>query len=101
MVLDLSEQHLQLLRRILRQYVPEMAVWAFGSRINGNAHAGSDLDIVIIDPTFPERAQTQLINLRRALHDSSLPMLVDTLDWAKLPDDFRQQIEQCHYVIVK
>ena len=48
--LDLSPRHLALLRDILARHVPEAEVWAYGSRVLGTAHEGSDLDLVLRHP---------------------------------------------------
>lgn len=32
---------------LLGQHVPQAEVWAYGSRVNGGAHEGSDLDLVL------------------------------------------------------
>lgn len=94
--LDLSAAHLAELQRLLREHVPSARVWAYGSRVIGGAHEGSDLDLVLRDAQDPERRSEGLAALRTALSDSSLPMLVDVHDWADLPDSFRREIEQSH-----
>lgn len=41
--LDLSQMHLHTLKDLIREHVPDVEVWAYGSRVNGLCHAGSDL----------------------------------------------------------
>jgi hypothetical protein len=48
------------------------------------------------DPAGLERPQKQLGALHEALRESNLPMLVDVLDWARIPEDFRREIERQH-----
>ncbi len=37
--------------------------------------------------------------LRGALIECDLPILVDVLDWAQLPEEFRREIEQRHVIV--
>ena len=45
--LFIKPEHLKLLKDIFNKYCPEAEIWAYGSRLNGNAHEGSDLDLII------------------------------------------------------
>ena len=38
-----------MLKDILISYCPDAEIWAYGSRLNGDAHSGSDLDLVVKD----------------------------------------------------
>lgn len=96
--LDLSPADLRELRRILATYAPDSEVWAYGSRVIGTAHQGSDLDLVVRARGGAAPAGT-LGELREALSDSDLPMLVDVHDWARIPDTFRREIDRAHIVI--
>ena len=60
---------------LLRKHVPESEVWAYGSRVNGQAHDASDLDIVVRAPAL-RPVGTALSALRTALQDSNVPILV-------------------------
>jgi uncharacterized protein len=97
--LNLQPDHLRLLLDILKAHAPEAEVWAYGSRVNGNGHEGSDLDLVVRSPANLDQPQKKLSLLRDALSESNLPILVDVLDWARLPEDFRREIERQHVVV--
>jgi uncharacterized protein len=97
--LNLKPDHLRLLLEILKLHAPEAEVWAYGSRVNGSGHDGSDLDLVVRNPAGLSQSQKQLYLLRDALSESNLPMLVDVLDWARLPEDFRREIEREHVIV--
>jgi predicted nucleotidyltransferase len=97
--LDLKPDHLSLLLDVLKRHAPEAEVWAYGSRVNGSGHDGSDLDLVVRNPAGLDQSQKQLYVLRDALSESNLPMLVDVLDWARLPEDFRREIERQHVIV--
>ena len=42
--LHLSTRHGRVLQALLREHLPGVEVWAYGSRVNGRSHDGSDLD---------------------------------------------------------
>ena len=97
--LDLPDRYLAELLGLLQAHVSDAEVWAYGSRLNGGGHATSDLDLVVRNPAAPSRAQPRLWALRDALSESGLPILVDILDWARIPDSFRKEIERAHVVL--
>ena len=45
--LDLNPRHREQIERLLREHVPGIEVWAYGSRVDGRSHEGSDLDLVL------------------------------------------------------
>jgi predicted nucleotidyltransferase len=96
---DLKSGHLRLLVAILQKHAPGAEVWAYGSRVNGDGHEGSDLDLVVRNPDVLNQPQKQLYALRDALSKSNLPMLVDVVDWARIPEDFRREIQRQHVVV--
>ncbi len=99
-MIDLKPEYLQLVRKLLDEHVPGAEVWAYGSRITGQEHEASDLDLVVRQPGNLAQPQTRLPELREALSESNLPIGVDVLDWARLPEAFRREIERA-YVVVK
>ena len=98
--LDLPPQHLALLRQLLVQHVPHADVWAYGSRVSGGAHQGSDLDLVLRQPQDLQAEVRGWHELKEALQDSSLPMLIEIHLWSHLPASFHQEIER-QYVVVQ
>ena len=97
LALEAAQQ--EVLLDLLREHVPQAEVWAYGSRVTGRSHEGSDLDIVVRTPRNPADPTPGVSALREALRQSSLPMLVDVHDWADLPVSFRSRIEQEHVVL--
>lgn len=97
--LDLAPQHLKLLRELLARHVPEAEVWAYGSRVCGTGHEGSDLDLVLRHPNDLTQDVAGWHELKEALQESSLPMLVEIHLWARLPVAFHGEIERQHLVI--
>ena len=45
--LYIKPEQLKILTDIFDDYCPNALIWAYGSRIKGNAHSGSDLDLVV------------------------------------------------------
>lgn len=90
--LDLSQEELEEVLSILKQHVPECVVWAYGSRVKGINHAASDLDLVVIDVSDKH----QLVGLKQAFQESNLAILVDVMDWERLPEAYREEIQSCH-----
>ena len=93
-MLELSPRYLKILLSILQEHVPGMNVLAYGSRVKGLSHPGSDLDLVVIHPGNPRLPQKNMGALRKALIESNLPIHVDVLDWAKISDSFHDEINQ-------
>lgn len=74
-------------------------VWAYGSRINGNAHDGSDLDLVIRSHNL-ERLSLNIYNeVCEKIRESNIPILVELKDWAMLPVSFHKNIEQQYEIV--
>lgn len=97
--LDLRPEWLEIIHHILAMHLPDAEVLAYGSRVTGTAHGGSDLDLVARDPGNPHRAVRNLSRVREAFTESNLPILVDILDWAMIPDSFREEIERTAIVV--
>jgi uncharacterized protein len=90
--LQMPTQYLASLRELLTQHVPHAEVWAFGSRVAGRAHEGSDLDLVLRNPTDLSQPVEGWLDLKEALQNSRLPILVEVHDWSHLPTDFHANI---------
>jgi predicted nucleotidyltransferase len=97
--LKLPATHLAKLRELLARYVPDAEVWAYGSRVNGTAHEGSDLDLVLRHATDLKQDVEGWHELKEALQESSLPILVELHLWAHLPTAFHDEIERCFVVV--
>jgi len=97
--LNLNADYLTQVKTILKKYAPELEVWVYGSRINNHCHEASDLDLVIRNPENLQKTTNNLAQLKQAFIDSNLPILVDLMDWASLPDSYREEIEKHHLVI--
>lgn len=97
--LHLEQRHRAIIEALLSEHLPGVEVWAYGSRVNGRSHGGSDLDLVLRGPGLEEIPADRLARFKDALRDSTLPFLVDARDWAHAPDRFRHEIEREHIVL--
>lgn len=95
----LRDKDRQWLRAIFAEVRTPMEVWAYGSRVNGTAHEGSDLDLVIRSKDLEKLPVAVLLNIKEKIRESNIPILVDVFDWARLPASFHPNIEAMHEVL--
>ena len=92
--LHLSPNHRGVLEALLREHLPDVVVWAYGSRVNGRSHDDSDLDLALRGPGQKRIPSEQLAAFEDAVGDSAIPFLVDARDWARLPERFRRAVQR-------
>ena len=97
--LHLLLKHKKMLSAIFKKHVPDVEVWAYGSRVSNQSHCASDLDLVLRSPGLNQIASQKLFALEEDLKESSIPFLVEARDWALLPKSFHQEIEK-NYVVL-
>ena len=98
--LYLRERDLIRIKEILKSYVSDFVVLAYGSRVNGTAHSASDLDLVIKSRDGEPLDNSKLVDIKEAFQNSNIPILVDIRDWARIPDYFKEEIENMYYEII-
>lgn len=98
--LILREQDHKRLVELLAVYLPNVTAWAYGSRVDGDAHEASDLDLVLRAPGLNPIPSENLDAFLQALRESNIPILIEARDWARLPDIFHQEILK-NYVVVR
>lgn len=96
--LTITNEELAIVKLILQTHIPNLEVWAFGSRVKGNAKPYSDLDLAVITRE-PLSLQTHA-DLVDAFSESDLPWKVDIVDWALVAEPFKQVI-MYQYVVVQ
>lgn len=94
--LHLRPRDLAVLRQLLAQHVPQAQVWAYGSRVTGQSHETSDLDLVLRNPEDLKASTEGFFDLKEALQESAIAILVDVHDWAHLPESFHRNIERAY-----
>lgn len=98
-LIDIRPDHLKIVQDILKKYVPDIEVWAFGSRVKWIAKQYSDLDLCVIS----DQPLDYLVSggLKDDFSESDLPWKVDVVDWATTSASFRKIIEGDKVVVQK
>lgn len=89
--IDVSIEQYQILIALLKQYLPNTEVWAYGSRVKGTAKPYSDLDLVALTSSDQ---QPTLFELKEAFEESDLPFRVDLFSWDEIPEQFKENIKK-------
>jgi len=97
-MLKVSKPHLALIQTILKKYLPDCEVRAFGSRVQGKERKYSDLDLVVLGKGKIERHR--LVLLKEAFEESSLPFRLDILDFHRMTPEFKKAIGH-HFVLIQ
>lgn len=97
--LRLREQDKQRLLELLQRHLPGVSAWAYGSRVNGDAHDASDLDIVLRTKDLNKIPLLQLESFLEAVRESNIPILIEARDWARLPESFHREILRGYVVL--
>lgn len=92
----IEKKYLDEVISIIQRMYPKSIVWAYGSRVDGTAHEGSDLDLVVKD--FGQE-NAYLFELKEELNESNIPFLIDIFDFNRLPESFQKEIEK-NYVVI-
>ena len=88
--IDLTVSQRKEILSLLKHYLPDTEVWAYGSRVKFTAKPSSDLDMV----AFASKEQSlSVANLKEAFEESSLPFRVDFFVWDEVPEQFHKNIE--------
>ena len=96
---QIATRHRRILEDLVRKHLPGVEVWAYGSRLNGRGHDGSDLDLVLRAPDLKKLPAGQLLDFEHAIRESTIPFLVEAQDWACLPERFHREIERGYVVM--
>ena len=94
---DITPDQRKILLDLLNDYLPDVTVWVYGSRIKGTARPRSDLDLAVFASAEQKRSVTAL---KEALEESQLPFRVDLFVWDEIPAQFRDNIQQAHVVLI-
>lgn len=94
--LFIKPEYLKMLTDIFDSYCPNAVIWAYGSRLKGDAHEGSDLDLVVKNFNSKDAG---LFELRELISESNVPFLVDINEFDRLPESFKDEIKK-EYVVI-
>ena len=90
--LHLPPRYLAMVQVLLHQHLPQAEVWAYGSRVRGDCHDTSDLDLVVRNPADLSRPLPNLADVMEAFSESNLPLIAQIVDWARIPPAFHAEI---------
>ncbi|MBX2927603.1 MAG: nucleotidyltransferase domain-containing protein [Saprospiraceae bacterium] len=88
----LTDRDMRTIRDIFKKYAAVSCVYIYGSRANGDYHAGSDIDLAVMD----EELSDELIRrMKSDFEESSLPYFVDIVHFPSLQhESLKEQIRQ-------
>ena len=92
--IEMEARHLDVVRSVFGRHLPYKRVWAYGSRVKGDAGGHSDLDCVAFDAT-----SKQVMATRDAFEEGDLPFTVQVMRWDTIPEHFKPEIERQYYVL--
>ena len=93
-MLDLRPEDRQSIRALIRQYYPDVTILAYGSRVKGENHDTSDLDLALRSVDGQALPLSTFSRLVEAMRESTIPIIVEIRDWARLPESFQKEIEK-------
>ena len=67
-------------------------ILAYGSRVTGEAHDMSDLDLAIISKNGQKLDINHLVDFKTKLTNSNIPILIQVFDFYRLPKYFHKNI---------
>ncbi len=76
-------------------------ILAYGSRVSGEAHDTSDLDLVLVSKDGEQVNTREFINFKEHLQNSTIPILTQVLDWNRIPESFHKNILKNHEELVR
>jgi predicted nucleotidyltransferase len=82
-----------------KSFLTPVEIWAYGSRVNGDCHEGSDLDLVVLSGDEKINISDMYFNFVEALRDSNIPISVDVKNWNVIPISFRENILKKYEVV--
>lgn len=96
-MLDLDPKYIDFIKETILVEIPNVEIYIFGSRVQGNALEYSDVDIALKNE---EKISIEsILKLRIKFENSTFPYKVDIVDLKNLKDEFRGIIEKDLYRI--
>ena len=94
--LILKDEYLKILTDIFSSYCPDAEIWAYGSRVNGDCHDASDLDLVV--KSFNNK-ECNIAHLKELINNSNIPILTDILLFDNINKFMQDEILKKYVVI--
>lgn len=91
----LNEKHKANIIQIIKDNLKiESEVIAYGSRIRGDCHDASDLDIIIKTKSGNPLPKEDFRIITKKFQESNIPIIIDLRDWALVPKYFHKYINE-------
>jgi len=103
MQLQLNDRSVQIIYNCWKkQELFEYSLFIFGSRADGTARNGSDVDIGIQHPYKDvQLGYKRLMDLSHEIHESDLPFEYDLVDFNSADPEFTSYVTNRHYIVKK
>jgi predicted nucleotidyltransferase len=75
-------------------------ILAYGSRVSDEAHDMSDLDLAIISKDNKKLNIDKSEEFKQKLRDSNIPILIQAIDWYRVPKSFHKNILLNHEELI-
>ncbi len=98
--IKLRDKDKLLIISLIKKHLPDAKAWAYGSRVKGTSHDGSDLDLVLFNTNKTMLNFEKLNKLKTELRESNIPIIVDIRDWETLPEGFHKEILKGYYPLI-
>ncbi len=96
-MIAIEKEQLEIVREILRKYLPDAEIRIFGSRYKHTNKEYSDIDIAIVQQ---EKISLELYSkIKEELEESNLKYTVDLIDWNTISIEFKKIIEEGYEVL--
>jgi uncharacterized protein len=92
MTFAVEVRHLELIKKIFKQIVPDAILYVFGSRAKNCAKPYSDLDLAI-DLNGQKIDLSTLAKLKSAFEETTIPYKIDVVDLNSISDEFKNNIK--------
>jgi predicted nucleotidyltransferase len=90
----------EIIRLAKESFTRPVKIWAYGSRVSGMAHEGSDLDLVLLPDGYEMIDLCELVMFKDLLQESTIPILVQVLDWNRIPKSFQANVLKEYEVLL-
>ncbi len=94
--IDIQPHILKEILAIIKKYLPNTTLWAFGSRVKFTSKITSDLDLVAF---ITKEQKTAFSLVKEAFDQADIPFRIDLHDWNEIPENFKKNIENQYIVL--
>lgn len=98
-MIDCSEKDLEIVKKVILEVLPDVKVFAFGSRVNGKCGKFSDLDLALDSEMIIPLEK--LAALREEFSESNLPFRVDLVDLNRVPENIRINVVNSEKIVIR